>query len=113
MTGVHAVQQVAVDLVAERSSLKHEASVEAACILYTVFSERCRVNNAADYDRKESGVKRFLAAMITILLSAATVQAQSEAALKEYFEGRTVALKLPMPGTEKGVDIYPGNPRPL
>jgi hypothetical protein len=58
-------------------------------------------------------VKRFLATMATILLSAATVQAQSEVALKEYFEGRTVALKLPMPGTEKGVDIYPGSPRPL
>jgi hypothetical protein len=58
-------------------------------------------------------VKSFLAAMVTILLSAATVQAQSETALKEYFEGRTVALKLPMPGTEKGVDIYPGIPRPL
>ena len=58
-------------------------------------------------------MKRFLVAMITILLSAASVQAQSEAALKEYFEGRTVALKLPMPGTEKGVDIYPGSPRPL
>ena len=33
--------------------------------------------------------------------------AQSEAALKEYFEGRTVKLKLAMPGTEDGVDIYP------
>ena len=34
--------------------------------------------------------------------------AQSEAALREYFEGRTVTLKLAMPGTEDGVDIYPG-----
>jgi hypothetical protein len=58
-------------------------------------------------------VQRILVAVTALVLSGATVQAQSEAALKEYFEGRTVALKLPMPGTEKGVDIYPGNQRPL
>jgi len=39
--------------------------------------------------------------------------AQSETVLKEYFEGRTVRLKLAMPGTEDGVDIYPGTSRPL
>ena len=40
-------------------------------------------------------------------------QAQSEAALREYFEGRTVTVKLAMPGTEDGVDIYPGTSKPL
>jgi hypothetical protein len=39
--------------------------------------------------------------------------AQSEAALKEYFEGRTVTSKLALPGTEDGVDVYPGTARPL
>lgn len=39
--------------------------------------------------------------------------AQSEAALKEYFEGRTVTLRIAMPGTEDGVDVYPGTSRPL
>jgi hypothetical protein len=39
--------------------------------------------------------------------------AQSETVLKEYFEGRTVVPKLAMPGTENGVDVYPGSPRPL
>jgi hypothetical protein len=39
--------------------------------------------------------------------------AQTETVLKEYFEGRTVAPKLAMPGTEDGVDVYPGSPRPL
>ncbi|HET6576811.1 MAG TPA: hypothetical protein VFG66_00710 [Gemmatimonadales bacterium] len=38
---------------------------------------------------------------------------QSEAALKEYFEGRTVKVKIAMPGTESGVDVYPGTARPL
>lgn len=39
--------------------------------------------------------------------------AQSEAALKQHFEGRTVTVKLAMPGTEDGVDIYPGTDKPL
>jgi hypothetical protein len=39
--------------------------------------------------------------------------AQSEAALKEYFEGQTVAVKIAMPGTEDGVDVYPGTAKPL
>jgi hypothetical protein len=41
------------------------------------------------------------------------ISAQSEAALKEYFEGRTVSPKLAMPGTEDGVDVYPLAARPL
>lgn len=48
-----------------------------------------------------------------LALAAAPLAAQSEAALREYFEGRTVTLKQPMPGTEEGVDIYPGTQRPL
>ena len=48
-----------------------------------------------------------------LTLAAAPLAAQSEAALREYFEGRTVTVKQPMPGTEEGVDIYPGTQRPL
>lgn len=47
------------------------------------------------------------------LFAAAPVAAQSEVVLKEFFEGRTVNPKLAMPGTENGVDVYPGSPRPL
>ena len=39
--------------------------------------------------------------------------AQSEAVLRDYFEGRSVTLKQPMPGTEEGVDVFPGTSRPL
>lgn len=54
------------------------------------------------------------AALLTVLtLSAPTLAAQSEPELKRYFEGRTVTTKLAMPGTENGVDIYPGSDRPL
>lgn len=42
-----------------------------------------------------------------------SLPAQSEAVLKQYFEGKTVAPRLAMPGTENGIDIYPGTDRPL
>ncbi len=48
-----------------------------------------------------------------LVAAAVPLAAQSEAALREYFEGRTVTVKQPMPGTEEGVDIYPGTQRPL
>ena len=51
--------------------------------------------------------------LIAGLLVPAALRAQSEASLREYFEGRTVQVKLAMPGTEDGVDIYPGTSNPL
>lgn len=54
--------------------------------------------------------------LVLVLLmagSASPLAAQSEGALRDYFEGRSVTLKQPMPGTEEGVDIYPGTARPL
>jgi hypothetical protein len=57
---------------------------------------------------------RILLVLTAALSSAASpLPAQSEAALKQYFEGKTVAPRLAMPGTEDGVDIYPGTERPL
>jgi hypothetical protein len=53
------------------------------------------------------------APLLALLLLATPVLAQSEAALKQYFEGKTVTVKLAMPGTEDGVDIYPLDSRPL
>jgi hypothetical protein len=48
-----------------------------------------------------------------ISLAAGRLPAQSETALKQHFEGRTVTTKLAMPGTEYGVDIYPMADPPL
>jgi hypothetical protein len=56
---------------------------------------------------------KWLAAPLAFALGAAPLVAQTETVLKEYFEGRTVSPKLAMPGTEDGIDIYPGSPRPL
>ena len=54
-----------------------------------------------------------LLAPLLLFLAPAIAHAQSEAALRDYFEGRTVTVKIAMPGTEDGVDVYPGNAKPL
>ena len=44
---------------------------------------------------------------------AAPLGAQDEAALRAYFEGRTVTVKIAMPAAEAGIDVYPGTPQPI
>ena len=52
-------------------------------------------------------------APLAFCLLTSPLHGQSEAALKEQFEGRPITLKLAMPGTEDGVDVYPGTEKPL
>jgi hypothetical protein len=47
------------------------------------------------------------AGWIVVLATAAPLAAQDEPSLKAYFEGRTVAVRMDMPATEDGVDVYP------
>lgn len=54
-----------------------------------------------------------LAPMAILVLAAIPLAAQSEPALRDYFEGKTVTVRQALPGTEEGVDIYPGTSRPL
>jgi hypothetical protein len=56
---------------------------------------------------------KISAVTVALILTAATAHAQSEAALKEYFEGRSVVVRLDMPATSSGVDVYPEDPRPI
>jgi hypothetical protein len=52
--------------------------------------------------------------MVTALTCLTNVAgAQNEAALRAAFEGKTVTVKIDMPGTSKGVDIFPMNQTPL
>jgi hypothetical protein len=51
--------------------------------------------------------------LIAGFLMPGALHGQSEATLREYFEGRTVRVKLAMPGAEDGVDVYPGTSKPL
>jgi hypothetical protein len=48
-----------------------------------------------------------------LFLVPAALSAQSEAALRDFFEGRYVTVKMDMPATKDGVDVYPSNPRPV
>ena len=55
----------------------------------------------------------FPCLVMIILVFAIPLQAQSEPILREYFEGRTVIPRLALPGTDDGIDVYPGSSRPL
>ena len=56
---------------------------------------------------------KSLVLLSALATTAHPLRAQSEIALKQYFEGKTVSPKLAMPGTEDGIDIYPDTDRPL
>jgi hypothetical protein len=56
---------------------------------------------------------RTLAFALSFQALAAPLPAQDEAALRSYFEGRTVLVKLAMPAAEAGVDVYPGAAPPV
>ena len=56
---------------------------------------------------------RWPAALPLLVLLTSRVAAQTEEDLKRYFEGKRVTVKIDMPGTEQGVDIYPATDRPL
>jgi hypothetical protein len=60
---------------------------------------------------REMDATRFLP--LLFVLSAAVLHAQSEAVLRDYFEGRYVTVKIDMPATKDGVDVYPLSARPL
>jgi len=42
-----------------------------------------------------------------LIALAAPLQAQNEAMLRQAFEGKVVAVKIDMPATQQGVDVYP------
>jgi len=44
---------------------------------------------------------------VCLVALAAPAQAQSETALRDFFEGKSVRVKLDMPATQQGVDVYP------
>lgn len=56
---------------------------------------------------------RHIPAILLLCLTASPAMAQSEDQLRAYFEGKSVRVKLEMPGTSEGVDVYPGTARPV
>jgi len=56
---------------------------------------------------------RVLAALVLAVVPLGTVAAQSEDQLRSYFEGRSVVARIEMPGSDDGVDVYPGTSQPI
>ena len=56
---------------------------------------------------------RTLLATLCATLVASHAYAQSEAALKDYFEGKTVVVKIDMPASQTGIDVYADARRPI
>jgi len=48
-----------------------------------------------------------------LLALTAPLQAHSEAVLRQAFEGKVVAVKIDMPATQQGVDVYPLDQMPI
>lgn len=57
--------------------------------------------------------QNLLVTAAIILMSAAGAAAQTEYDLKQYFEGRQIVVKIDMPATKDGVDVYPERGRQL
>lgn len=55
----------------------------------------------------------FLLSALIILSAAGSAPAQTEAELKQYFEGKRVSLKIDMPATKDGVNVYADRARPF
>src|SRR3989454_11782537 len=49
---------------------------------------------------------RFAVAAVLVVAIAAPASAQNEQALRAFFEGRRVTLKIDMPGSSDGVDVH-------
>lgn len=58
-------------------------------------------------------MQRALVVLASSLAFASTAHAQSEAALRTAFEGKLVSVKVGMPGTSRGIDVYPLDPTPV
>ncbi len=50
---------------------------------------------------------KLAAVLFAALLAASPLVAQDAASLSQFFEGKQVVVKIDMPGTQQGVDIYP------
>lgn len=58
-------------------------------------------------------MRTLLLAVCLTLSAAGPACAQSEAQLRDYFEGKPVTVKIDMPGTSDGIDVFPDARRPI
>jgi hypothetical protein len=58
-------------------------------------------------------MRKIIGAAVALAAMARGASAQNEAALRQAFEGRTVAVKIDMPATSQGVSVYPLDGMPV
>ena len=58
-------------------------------------------------------IQKLLFSIAAIFAFAALVSAQTEADLKDYFEGKKVEVKIDMPATKDGINVYPERRQPI
>ena len=110
VTAGDSVQQLAVDFVPEWGAGDNRSAHRVIVVFCIQYSYGC----VKDFpNRSVIMVKRLFPVVVALTLASPPLAAQSEPALREYFEGKTVTVKQAMPGTEEGVDIYPGTEKPL
>ena len=56
---------------------------------------------------------RYALVLLPLLVAADPAAAQDERILRQEFEGTMVTVRMDMPGTEDGVDVYPGTSAPI
>jgi hypothetical protein len=52
-------------------------------------------------------ILRLLPPVCLVVLTCSPAYAQSEPELRDFFEGKSVVVKLDMPATQEGIDVYP------
>lgn len=57
--------------------------------------------------------QRMAVALIGLTIVASSAQAQNEATLRAAFEGKTLTVKVDMPATSKGIDVFPEASMPV
>lgn len=58
-------------------------------------------------------MRRLLGATLAIAATTSGAAAQDDVALRAAFEGKTVTVRIDMPATSAGVEVYPLDPTPL
>src|SRR5829696_6190515 len=60
-----------------------------------------------------SSARLIVPAWLGMVALAAPAYAQNEAELKQFFEGKSVRVKIDMPATQQGIDVFPDSRRPV
>src|SRR5581483_875089 len=78
-------------------------------------TDRPKERNSCDRGARSMLTCSRVAAGVVLcaVVAAPPAMAQDEAALKSYFEGHRVTVRIDMPGTQEGVDVHVDSAHPL